>query len=146
MRNLLFLTGFLILLSSCGVSLNSSSSTLPASAPLVKVNSGMRLTDPTARVNIKFVETAGDYLVMGVSYSGGCETHEFDLISEGKFTATYPPEVEVKLMHHDHNDRCRSIVDERLYFDLSPLQYSGTNKVRIRVLNMNTNQTIDYTY
>lgn len=97
-----------------------------------------------APLNIKYAEQNGDYAVFDVSYSGGCEEHEFKLITTGVFATTYPPEVEVLLAHNNNGDNCRSVVDRKLFFELTPLRYDGTNQVRLIVKN--TNKTLDYTY
>ena len=141
MLRLLFIA---ILLTSCG----SSSAPLrvqpPGDHPEVfvdpSVNPGVGI-DP---VNIKDAQQIGDFVVLDVSYSGGCEEHEFKLESTGRYSSTYPPEVEVTLKHNSNNDRCRGMIDKKLWFDLKPLKYTGTNRVLLVITNTET--TLEYNY
>ncbi len=116
---------------------------LPDHSPMVTIDPSMTNKN-SAPVTINHAEQVGDLILLDVSYSGGCETHAFDLASRGEFTATYPPEVEIVLKHNSNDDRCRALVDDKLYFDLRPLQYQGTNRVLLVVKN--TNKTLIYTY
>ncbi|HLV53796.1 MAG TPA: hypothetical protein VKY29_07240 [Cryomorphaceae bacterium] len=95
-------------------------------------------------VYIRDAEIINDHLVLSVSYSGGCEDHDFALNSRGDYAATYPPELKVTLFHDSHGDRCRSTIDTKLWFDLTPAQYPGTN--RVLLILTNTDKTITYTY
>ena len=95
-------------------------------------------------VYIRDVEIIDDYLVLSVSYSGGCEDHDFALNTRGDFAATYPPELKITLWHDAHGDRCRSMIDKKLWYDLTPVRYPGTN--RVLLILSNTVLTITYTY
>lgn len=108
---------------------------------IVKRESFNQKSDP---VNIKFVQQSGDYIVFDVFYSGGCADHTFDLVSTGAFSATYPPEVEIRLKHNSNGDGCRSVIDQKLYFNISQLKYDGTTQVLL-IIN-NTNKTLEFNY
>lgn len=110
----------------------------------VKIEPLARLNEKTDRFILKSARQNGDILIFDVSYSGGCETHDFELITTGKYKSTYPPEIEIMLSHNNHNDGCRSVIDKKLYFNLIPLQYTGTNRVLLVVKN--TNKTLEYNY
>ena len=63
-----------------------------------------------------------DILEINVSYSGGCEEHEFSLFGSSSFKESSPVQMEVVLSHNDNNDPCDGICAEELAFDLSPLK------------------------
>jgi hypothetical protein len=117
---------------------------VPAEAPAVRIDPKLNFEARTAPFSIGFVEQRGDFFAFTVSYSGGCAEHGFDLVSRGDFSATYPPEVRITLQHDDKGDRCRSMVDEKRYFDMTNLKYNGTNKVLFILTN--TNQTFEFNY
>lgn len=96
------------------------------------------------RISIGYIEVLGDYLAVDVSYSGGCEEHQIDLVTNGKFTATYPPEIELAIKHNANQDYCRSMVDEKLYFNLESIRYSGTTRILMRLNN--NNRIYEYNY
>ena len=55
-----------------------------------------------------------DSLYVLVSYSGGCENHDFDLRTDTARDTTY-----LWLHHNDGGDDCEALIHDRLTFDLS---------------------------
>jgi len=134
MKNLLFVS-LTILLVQCKSGFQSSAYEIPEETLTVKIDPSENIQKRGDRTSISRMEVLGDFLSINVSYSGGCEEHEFQLITDGRYSATYPPEIEVVLRHDANNDRCRSYIDETLFFDLKPLQYDGTTRIVIRLTN-----------
>lgn len=128
----------------CGVTSTPMRTSPPENTQAVFVDPSVNLKSGIDPVNIKSAQQIGEFIVLDVSYSGGCEDHEFKLESTGRFTSTYPPEIEVALKHNSNNDRCRGIIDKKLWFDLQPLKYSGTN--RILLIITNTEMVLEYNY
>ena len=139
--SLYFLT---ISLMGCGLNSVPLKTTPPADAQSIFLDPSV---NPDAGIDvfqIKDAQQIGDYVVMDVSYSGGCAEHVFRLESRGDFTATYPPELNVTLKHDNNGDRCRGVIDNKLWFDLRPAQFDGTN--RILLIITNTETTLEYNY
>ena len=65
---------------------------------------------------------SGDTLTVTVSYSGGCQVHDFALVSSETFTQSDPPRLRVALDHDAHGDRCRAILTDTRQFDLTPIK------------------------
>jgi hypothetical protein len=64
----------------------------------------------------------GAELVVEVGYSGGCETHDFELCwPDGSFLESYPVQVALQIWHDDHDDPCDAWLYDELRFDLAPL-------------------------
>ncbi len=135
---------FILSLVACGVSSTPMRTTAPANSQVIFIDPSVNPLTGLDPVNIKDASQMGDFIVLDVSYSGGCEDHEFQLETRGDFTATYPPEVDITLKHNSNGDRCRGVMDTKLWFDLSPLKYDGTN--RIILILTNTDTTLDYNY
>jgi hypothetical protein len=135
---------FILTLVACGVSSTPMRTTAPANSQVIFIDSSVNHLVGVDPVKVKDAQQIGDFIVIDVSYSGGCEEHEFQLETRGDFTSTYPPEVDVTLKHNSNGDRCRGITDTKLWFDLTPIKYDGTNRV-ILVLT-NTDTTLDYNY
>lgn len=144
MKNTIAIVLFALLTLSCQVNMHTSNIQVPESAQPVLVIPRYEPDFKNVAVNIKNAEQVGDILILDVSYSGGCADHDFELVSNGRYESTYPPELEVKLWHNGNGDRCRSVIDERIYFDLKPYQYGGTTQVRLRILN--NDRVLDYSY
>ena len=83
-------------------------------------------TDPEDwKIDPYFVEELKvdrDTLVIVVSYSGGCEEHDFSLVAWSYFWESYPVQAGVLLSHDNHADPCEAIITQELHFDLTPLK------------------------
>lgn len=60
----------------------------------------------------------GDILTLDVSYSGGCEPHEFTLVVSDSFADVEPVELHAVLAHDANNDSCEAFLTEEYIFDL----------------------------
>ncbi len=63
-----------------------------------------------------------DILHINVSYTGGCETHEFTLVAEPRFLESFPVQLRVSLAHNANSDTCEDSITEDHQFDLTPLK------------------------
>ena len=64
----------------------------------------------------------GDVLTLNVSYGGGCETHDFTLITSGVFLESDPVQLQAVLAHNANGDRCERWVTETYHFNVSALK------------------------
>jgi hypothetical protein len=67
------------------------------------------------------VKLIQNFLLLNVSYGGGCEEHIFLLISTS-FMESNPVQVNVVLSHEDNDDPCDAWITEELVFNLLPLK------------------------
>ncbi len=87
-----------------------------------------------------------DTLRVIVSYSGGCEEHDFNAYFSGGWLKSLPPQAVVELEHlNPQNDACRSIVNDTLYFNMEPLRYQGQHTVVVKWSGKGDN-AVRYTY
>ncbi len=135
---------FGLFILSCTAINKSGALRIPEDAKDVRILNRAEFSQKSDPVNIKFAQQSGDYIVFDVSYSGGCAEHTFDLVTMGAFSATYPPEVEISLKHNNNGDGCRSVIDQKLYFNISQLKYDGT--ARVLLIIKNTDKTLEYNY
>ena len=63
-----------------------------------------------------------DALTVTVSFSGGCEVHDFTLVASDEFLVPQPVPLKVALAHDAHGDRCTGVLTETYHFDLTPIQ------------------------
>ncbi|MFC2135283.1 hypothetical protein ACFLTH_11780 [Bacteroidota bacterium] len=98
---------------------NNSGNDLPA----VILNNGASTDDfPFDQYEIIHARVIKDTLYFKVSYSGGCNDHDFRLVANNYFMESFPVQVGLFLSHEDFDDACDAIITEELYFDLSPLK------------------------
>ena len=64
----------------------------------------------------------GDTLRVNVSYTGGCETHEFTLVAEERFLESFPVQLRLSLAHDANSDPCEVSITEDRRFDLTPIK------------------------
>ena len=76
------------------------------------------LRDP---FNLNSVELKKDILLVNISYSGGCEEHEFDLVGTS-FMESNPVQVDVLLSHDANNDTCEMWITQENAYNLLPLK------------------------
>jgi hypothetical protein len=75
-------------------------------------------------INILNASVEGNNLIIEVSYSGGCETHEFKLIGSPMIAKSLPPIRSIVLVHLGKGDACRQLVTEKLSFDIRDFAYT----------------------
>lgn len=79
----------------------------------------------SAAITIKSILIKGDIMTIHVTYSGGCEEHEFQLLGTTALQKSMPMKRGVMLYHDNKGDSCRELVDEILVFDITALGVSG---------------------
>lgn len=83
----------------------------------------------TDAFNIQKIEQIKNFLVLTISYGGGCREHDFVLVHNGAYKESMPPQLDVQLRHNAHDDRCRALLTQQYKIDLSTLQYTGSDKL-----------------
>ena len=63
-----------------------------------------------------------DRLELSISYSGGCEKHQFTLVSSGVFLESFPVQLRVSLSHNANNDSCEAWLTDDYHFDLNTIK------------------------
>lgn len=63
-----------------------------------------------------------DTLKINVSYSGGCEKHQFTLVSSGVFRESSPVQLRGFIAHNANNDSCEAWLTDDYHFDLNAIK------------------------
>lgn len=77
----------------------------------------------------------GDILDLVVSYGGGCKDHEWKMFASDKYAKSYPPKLNLYLKHESNNDLCKALLRDSLRFDLSQIQYKGSDVLHLQMNN-----------
>jgi hypothetical protein len=85
---------------------------------------------PADPFTIKDAKIKNDCLEILVSFSGGCEVHEFimtytELPAFSNYSGT------LTLGHNSHGDKCEALITQTISFNLAPLQLKGANMIRL---------------
>ena len=82
-----------------------------------------------------------DTLDISVSYSGGCEDHQFTLVVSDTFLESFPVQLHASIAHNANGDTCEAYPTDNYRFDLTPIkkmyqtayrQKSGTIILRLK--------------
>lgn len=90
----------------------------------------------------------GDTLTVTVSYSGGCETHQFTLVASNVFLESDPVQLAASLAHDANGDSCAAWVTEDWDFDLTPIKrmYQDAYRVDAGTIVLRLNEAPDLVY
>jgi len=112
MKKIFFITILILLLCGCIGSFQD-----------IIIDDSLYQTAPWDPLTINNVQLQNNFLKFNVSYGGGCEEHEYQLIATS-FMESYPVQVNVLLSHEDNDDPCDMWVTETLIFNILPLKKS----------------------
>lgn len=85
----------------------------------------MNFQQPKENADFKVLEASieGDILKLKISYSGGCESHEFNAYFNGIFMKSMPPKAGIFIEHINKGDMCKKLETQELTFDLKNMRY-----------------------
>ena len=69
-------------------------------------------------VTISSATLSGNTLSINISYSGGCEEHDFQLYGSMAVMKSMPPKRAIKLVHTANGDSCREFKEKTLTFNI----------------------------
>ena len=95
---------------------------MPAPAPAVYNSNSLWRSGARAFFKDQRAAKVGDILTVTVSYSGGCEAHQFTLVASNVFLESYPVQLGASLAHDANGDSCERWVTEDWDFDLTPIK------------------------
>lgn len=98
--------------------------TTPVTKDIVKVTAAIgefeKTSDP---VKIDTVEVRGNILYIDITYSGGCEEHQFEVIGSPMIAKSMPPIRAIQLVHRANGDTCREQKSVKLEVYIDDLAY-----------------------
>ncbi len=65
---------------------------------------------------------SGDWLILKVTYGGGCEEHVFGFSWDGIFAESIPTQAQLTILHEAYGDRCFALINKTLHVDLTPVK------------------------
>ena len=83
---------------------------------------------PTDAARITAITLEKNILEIHVVYQGGCQEHSFELHAWTGFLLSNPPQGELYLSHDAHGDICTEAIEKLLWFDLTLLDKSRTDR------------------
>ena len=71
--------------------------------------------------NIDSLTIADDSLLVHLTYSGGCNEHDFYTFGSLGWMESQPPIMPVTIVHYGYDDACDAIINRTLRIDLAPI-------------------------
>ncbi len=84
----------------------------------------------TDEYTLNSVSITGDTLNVSVSYSGGCEIHQFTLVVSDTFLESFPVQLHAYLAHNANGDTCEGYPTDNYRFNLTPIKTLYQNAYR----------------
>ncbi len=95
----------------------------------VVVDADAKMYDTGTNYKVDSLEINNDTLSVFVAYSGGCKEHSWELVTNGMYEKTRPPEITVCLKHISNGDACRQLIRNEVKFNITKLKYSKRKEV-----------------
>jgi len=115
--------GIVVLLTVAGCSSRDPVSTFRTETQEILLHDAGRVflasTDPAT---IREARIDGDLLTLNIAYTGGSQTHDFQLYAYKVFLESYPAQSDIFLSHGARGDEGDAVIETHLKFDLSPLK------------------------
>ncbi len=86
-------------------------------------------------IHILSATISGNTINIEVSYSGGCQLHNFQLIGSPMIAKSLPPIRSVVLVHQANNDMCKKQIIETLSFDIREFAYTQNDSEILLSIN-----------
>lgn len=78
---------------------------------------------------------------------GGCAEHDWKLVTSRRYKKSLPPQLDIYLIHDQHDDPCKRQDCQTLYFDISDAKYPGKTEDYTITLNLSkSNKSVNYDY
>jgi hypothetical protein len=95
---------------------------------------------------IKAVSLNANILKIEIEYTGGCKTHQFNLVGSQMISKSLPPIRAINLIHTADNEEFKQLINDTLYFDLKDLAYKQEVGSVIKLNLEGWKEQIIYTY
>ncbi len=99
----------------------------------VKVDPAADMAATGSAYKLDSIALKGDVLSVFLNYSGGCKDHSFELVSNGMYAKSMPPQLSLCLKHTGNDDMCKKLVMQELKFDISKIKYKGSNSLTVKL-------------
>ncbi len=105
-----------------------------------------RVDQASDPLSISDVRVKGNKLLIDVSYGGGCQEHQFQVIGSAMISKSLPPVRSIQLVHTANGDKCKMNVSKTLEVDLKELAYKQDAGSKIYLTLGGWSQQIEYVY
>ncbi|MBB78007.1 MAG: hypothetical protein CL844_03275 [Crocinitomicaceae bacterium] len=143
----LFISLFCIVISCATPKKNSDKTTvIEKNQNYRKIKAKIGELNNSDPFDIKNIEMQNNTLLISLSYTGGCGEHSFEMIGSESLLKTNPPKRKVKLIHKNHEDYCKKIINEEISVFISDLSCTKMKGAETILLLDGWDKEIKYIY
>ncbi|HBF88443.1 MAG TPA: hypothetical protein DDX39_07370 [Bacteroidales bacterium] len=146
MKTLFYLTIITTLISissGCACQKKNSKSKKEDSVKSIIVNKDYSLPSEFDYV-IESANLVDSILTIDVKYKGGCGEHSFELLFNGMYAKSMPPQVGLYLQHSVKTETCEKEITEKIKFNIRAIKYKNSKSVVVKISNYSEKITYNY--
>ena len=92
------------------------------------------------------VEIKDNFLLIEISFKGGCEKHNFEFIGSSTISKSMPPIRDVQLIHLANKENCVSDIVKKIKVDISELAYKKEKGSKIFFTLIGWGKRLEYVF
>jgi hypothetical protein len=138
----LFLSIFLI---GCGIKKDTEDNFSNKNDEIITAKIG-KVNQYSDTFNINSVEINGNYLLLEISYKGGCKKHDFEFSGSSTISKSMPPIRAVQLIHLANQENCEKEILKKLKVDISELAYKKEKGSKIFFTLIGWEKRLEYVF
>ena len=138
----LFLSIFLI---GCGIKKDTEDNFSNKNDEIITAKIG-KVNQYSDTFNINSVEINGNYLLLEISYKGGCKKHDFEFSGSSTISKSMPPIRAVQLIHLANQENCEKEILKMLKVDISELAYKKEKGSKIFFTLIGWEKRLEYVF
>lgn len=96
--------------------------------------------------SISDIKVKGNTMLIDISYSGGCEKHQFEMTGSQNIAKSLPPIRAIQLVHKANGDSCKKMVMETIEVDIKELAYKKEAGSTIYLTIEGWKDKVEYTF
>lgn len=147
MNRIFFLLSIgLLLFAGCKSKKNLKTENIEPEINQIQVARLGDLNQKSDPIQIDSVYISGNTMTLRVTYGGGCEEHEFELVGSEMISKSLPPIRSIKLIHNAKEDKCRALVIKDIQFDIKALTYVPEKGSEIFLVIDGYKERVKYTF
>lgn len=123
--------------------------TMPTTVDIIKVKGEVSdeiKLEKSDAFTIDAVEIRGNILYVDVTFSGGCEAHEFRVVASPFIAKSLPPIRAVQVIHNANGDACREVKKAKLEVYIDDFAYKQEAGSEIYLAIEGTKDKLLYTF
>lgn len=93
----------------------------------------LNISELNSNYKIDSIALDNDILSVFVNYSGGCQKHKFELLFNGMYAKSLPPQTTLYLNHISNDDLCKKLIFQEVRFNIASILNEKYTEIYVTV-------------